>query len=83
MEPETVGEPEVREELAAGEEQSCTVYGLYDQDLTHKVNHHQIIKGFLFHTLPEKKKGAAQVQFPPQGRKNGAVIYLVVQLCFL
>lgn len=37
MEPETRDEPEVRDEPEAGDEHGCTVYGLYDQDLTHKV----------------------------------------------
>ncbi|KAF5895146.1 ras-related protein Rab-37-like [Clarias magur] len=33
---QTAMEPETRDEPEAGDEQSCTVYGLYDQDLTHK-----------------------------------------------
>lgn len=41
---QTAMEPETRDEPEAGDEQSCTVYGLYDQDLTHKVTNHHVIK---------------------------------------
>ncbi|GAA6065044.1 ras-related protein Rab-37, partial [Tachysurus ichikawai] len=36
MEPETRDEPVARDEPEPGDEQGCTVYGFYDQDLTHK-----------------------------------------------
>lgn len=41
MEPETRDEPVARDEPEPGDEQGCTVYGFYDQDLTHKVTKQQ------------------------------------------
>ncbi|KAI5607447.1 ras-related protein Rab-37-like [Silurus asotus] len=56
MEPETRREPEAREEPGAEDDQSCTVYGLYDQDLTHKVTSS---------SLNQKVQHRASVLIPP------------------
>lgn len=78
MEPETREEPEARDEPEAGDEQGCTVYGFYDQDLTHKVSNHQIIKGFFLHGSAH---GSARVQFVPQATENEPIVFLIILLC--